>query len=169
MWDVGCSFPLLRLKKAFMNQNKTHSVTHIQPHTPQHKAQRTPHKQRLLKRSPPPPQKTGGYTFKYQSFFQPCQSLVVTILAGHPNHSASSWYRAVWAKQTKLLLIRTCLVAHGLLCLFWSNYLFGLKLFYLSFLILPVPLLLICLVTSGHFFVNTHSWSFWVKISCLCC
>lgn len=116
-----------------------------------------------------PPQKTGGYMFKYQNFFQPCQSLVVTILAGHPNHSASSWYRAVWAKQRKLLLIRTCLVAHGPLCLFWSNYLFGLKLFYLSFLILPVPLLLICLVTSGHFFVNTHSWSFWVKISCLCC
>lgn len=155
MWDVGCSFPLLHLKKAFMNQNKTHSVTHIQPHKPQHKAQRTSHKQRLLKRSPPPPQKTGGYTFKYQSFFQPCQSLVVTILAGHPNHSESSWYRAVWAKQRKLLLIRTCLVAHGLLCLFWSNYLFGLKLFYLSFLILPVPLLLMsCNIRS--FFLSIH-------------
>lgn len=100
------SAPLLCLEKAFMSQNKAplgdiHSSTntHTRTHT---------ETQLLLKRLTP--KKERGYKFKYQNLLQACQSSPAMIQAGQLNQSGKSWYRAVWRKQRKLLLIRTCVV-----------------------------------------------------------
>lgn len=84
---AGCSFSLSG--RSIYESKQAPARWHTFSRARKHKAQLTPHTQRVLKRLTP--KRERGYTFKYQNLFRACQSSLAMMQAGQLNQSGSSW------------------------------------------------------------------------------